>query len=602
MRFSLKQTQAIILAGIATSLIVFAPRLWDPSVFPKFIAATLIVLLLLPQTIQELIKLSHDHREIYFVSVAATVLFILGIFSALFSNRIFTALFGVSSRYNGLLGFHICLFFVFIGLTSYSADFIKRFHIVLAAVTTFELVLGIFQKYGFVLYQAKNPYSPIVGTFGNPNFFSAFLGFGTVSCIYLLVTTKNALMKLTISVQILVLILVLLWSQSIQGVFMIGISVFFLLTKFLFTKISRALVTLWIVISGIGAVVVALGLANLGPLARLLFQESTLFRLDYWRIAAKMILDRPLLGVGPDQFQAGYIALRDASTVRRETDIAADSAHNMYLQLGATYGVIYMSIFIAIILYILYRALREKSLDSQGRFNLNSLSISAMWIGFLLQASIALDTVSSLVPGFLLGGLVIGRFFKEQHSPLTRKVGKESSTDRRFRKIILIPVSILISTLAIVPQFNQLLFISKVRDSFSAPGSQLNAKDIKHEMRLSTFLGFGDPYLWSRITAYRYGAGDLSTTKYLLDDLITKFPDYPTFYDYQAQYWANQNDFAKALTYRKQLLDIDKVNVINIGEILTLTKKMNRRDLFDYYLTIGKSINSNFFANVEQSW
>jgi hypothetical protein len=225
-----------------------------------------------------------------------------------------------------------------------------------------------------------------------------------------------------------------------------------------------------------------------------------------------------------------------------------------------------------------------------------------MWIGFLLQASIALDTVSSLVPGFLLGGLVIGRFFKEQHSPLTRKVGKESSTDRRFRKIILIPVSILISTLAIVPQFNQLLFISKVRDSFSAPGSQLNAKDIKHEMRLSTFLGFGDPYLWSRITAYRYGAGDLSTTKYLLDDLITKFPDYPTFYDYQAQYWANQNDFAKALTYRKQLLDIDKVNVINIGEILTLTKKMNRRDLFDYYLTIGKSINSNFFANVEQSW
>ena len=592
--------ETYLLCGLALLFLIYIPRLWDPSVYPKFFIATTLAFSLLPITLKRIRSLLSSNREIQIIVTLYSLLLVFGFVSSLISDDFFTAFFGLASRYNGFIGFHLALFFLLIGMTLGNSDVSRKFLWILSSLALFESLVGIAQKNGFILIVAKNLYSPIIGTFGNPNFLSAFLGFGSISSLFLLVASKSKILKLYLGVNLILSISVMYMSESIQGLFMFALGMAFLLTKYLQAMKSKIPLVLWLLSFAVSTYFVILGLLNRGIFATFLYQDSTFYRFDYWRAALRMIAAEPFFGVGPDQFPYSYIIYRDSKSMERDTNIVSDSAHNMYLQVGATYGLLYSLIFLMIVVMVLWKAIKHLPRTAAGTLDLEQMAIGSLWLAFIVQAAISVDTVSALVPGFLSGGLVMANYLKSQ-SFENVKMKKIPATLGRANPI-LVCISLATGFLTLMPMYNQLTFVSKVRDFYSAPGTSLSADEINRGLRLATFIGDGDRYLWSRITAFRYSAQDKVTTSRLLNQLSNTFPKYPTIADYQAQFAVNENQFETALQFRQQILAMDPVNVVNIRELIIISKKLQNRSLYDQYVNLGKSINNSYFSNPDLNW
>ena len=446
-----------LLGGIALIFLAYIPRLWDPSVFPKFVVATLLACSLLPLTLKTLRASIAVDNTIKSLVVATGLLLIIGFISTLVSDDHFTALFGLASRYNGFIGFHIALSFIFIGRAVGSKDLTRRFLWLLSLTALFESIIGLAQKNGYVLIVAKNLYSPIIGTFGNPNFFSAFLGFGSISTLYLIFASKTIVIRFSLLLNLSLCLLVMYWSESIQGLFMFALGSIILITKVIQSGAKKSYLIIWASFIIFSTYFVVIGLLNRGPLKVFLFQESTFYRFDYWRAAIRMIKTHLLLGVGPDQYQYSYITYRDAKSVARETNVVTDSAHNMYLQLGATYGTIYLVSFLLIILLLSWIALKAIPRTMLGTLDYEESALSALWLAFVLQASISVDTISALVPGFLSGGLLIAK--ESIDKTLGQARAKRESLKIAKVKFKYVTLSTLIGIATLLPMGNQLGFV-----------------------------------------------------------------------------------------------------------------------------------------------
>lgn len=591
-----------LLFTLALTPLVYSPRFWDPSVFPKVAFFTLMVFALIPFIANSIQKQSRENRNTKIISWILLFLLLLGLILTLLSQDLYAGFFGVTTRNNGFFGFHTCLCMILAGIAVHRKTFIRKLLWIISCVGLIETLIAIAQKQGFVLIIAKNPYSPLIGTFGNPNYLSAYLGFSTLALLLLAIMEMRIWVRSLLIFNIVLSLLVLFWSQSVQGLFMFAIGSAFLFTKWISSIASRAVNGIWRLLLTLVSIMTVFGLVDKGPLRRLLFQDSTFYRLDYWRAAIRMMVSKPLLGVGPDQYQHAYITYRDARSVTRETNIVSDSAHNMYLQVGATYGLAYLTLFLVLVIYLTLVGLRLPTKSHSGAWNWNSLSVVTLWIAFLFQAAISVDTVSALSLGFLSGGLVIRSNLIDGN---TKAEGKKSKTPNVLPTKIQLPVllvSIFLAILILFPPFTFLKYLSFIRDSYSAPGTKISLTEINNDLRFSASIGHGDRYLWSRIATFRYGAGDVKETSKLLNQLELYFPNYPTIKDYQAQLAANENRLQDALRYRQAILEIDPMNILNLKEAILLTKKLQLINLYDEYMAKGKRINLDFFSSPDLKW
>lgn len=596
-----KGFERLLLLTIGLSPLVYSPRFWDPSVFPKMAFVTISIFIFIPFLVQSITRRWKSDIRIKSISLLFISLFGLGIISTILSNDLYAALFGVTSRNNGFLGFHTNLLFLLVGISLTQKNVVTKLLWVISGVGLIETLIAAAQKHGFILIIAKNPYSPLIGTFGNPNYLSAYLGFSTLALLLLIFIEKRTWLRILLTVNLGCSLLIILWSQSIQGLFMFGIGSAFLLTKWINTRFSKKLTLLWgLILFGI-SVTSIYGLLNKGPLKSFLFQDSTFYRLDYWRAAIRMIIAHPFFGVGPDQYQHAYIFYRDASSVARESNIISDSAHNMYLQIGSTYGIIYFAVFIIAIIYTTILGFRAPSKNSDGKWNMDGLSVVAIWIAFLFQAAISVDTVSALSVGFLFGGLIFITAKREDLQLTNAPKAKKSSSQIRVRFPTVV-LSGAVGVLTLLAPYTSLHYLSYIRDKYSAPGTQISLSEINHGLGFPSIFGHGDRYLWSRVATFRYGSGDVPGTQALLDQLESFFPNYPTIKDYQAQLAANDNRFESALKYRQEIFSIDHFNIPNLKELILLSKKLNRRDLYNQYIRTGKTINLSFFSSPDLAW
>ena len=239
----------------------------------------------------------------------------------------------------------------------YRKSFVIQLLWLLSILTFTQNILGLNQDSGFQLISAKNLYSPIIGSFGNPNYLSAFLGFGSIASLFLLKIVRSGPYRIFLSINILLSLYLILRSQSIQGLFMFGLGLAVLILYLTVNK-GRVFLAAYLTVLLSLRPVVIIGLLGGGPLAVLLYQESTFLRFDYWRIALNMIRENPFFGVGPDQFGYACITYRDALSVSRENNIVVDSAHNMLLQVASTYGLLYASVFFSLLSTVVFIGLK----------------------------------------------------------------------------------------------------------------------------------------------------------------------------------------------------------------------------------------------------
>jgi O-antigen ligase len=123
-------------------------------------------------------------------------------------------------------------------------------------------------------------------------------------------------------------------------------------------------------------------------------------RYDAWRAAAQLIADRPLLGVGPGNFQFHYLS----ESGRPPGSFSLAVAHNAYLDVGAELGVAAMLLFLLYLGISLHRALVLTRTRAGPPGYAQALAVSlvvACACAFFLSEQYFL-------PFWLVGGLITG--------------------------------------------------------------------------------------------------------------------------------------------------------------------------------------------------
>jgi O-antigen ligase len=285
----------------------------------------------------------------------------------------------------------------------------------IAIIRVFYLLLGcgfVLIIYGFIQAAGYEPFpyvnvyeSGVFGTFGNPNFQSAFLGMISVLLIpYILVSNLRVIYRVFGGVLLVGSLYGIELTNSIQGFFnfIIGIAVM----TFLYFKLKNRKVvsTLILGMTVLGVASVAAAFFKVGPLAELIYKGSMAARVFYWETAFRIALDKPFFGVGLDKYGDWLRNYRTASEA--QTNLTADSSHSVYFDIlsggGFPLFIIYLGITSLTILAIFRTAKRLESV------NILYISLVGLWVSHQAQSLISIGHIGVAVWGWVFSGLIIG--------------------------------------------------------------------------------------------------------------------------------------------------------------------------------------------------
>ena len=128
-----------------------------------------------------------------------------------------------------------------------------------------------------------------------------------------------------------------------------------------------------------------------GPLGQTFYQQSNIFRVDYWAAAVKMIKISPIFGLGFDSFDDWYTRVRGFISAYRTGPIrTSNSAHNIFLDLGVNGGLLLLATYLVIVFLSLAHSIKKIKEDRQNsEIDWLFLAFLAAWISYLAQALIS---------------------------------------------------------------------------------------------------------------------------------------------------------------------------------------------------------------------
>ena len=159
-----------ISAGIASLVTLwFQTKTQDPFNVPKFS----LLILLAPFTLYVL-SISSNKKEATIqtrVTLVALGVFLTAfLLASVLSGNIYQSMVGLYQRNLGFLTYlNFALLFICVCFSLNHKNF-NKFLIMFVSTGSIETMYGLVQHLGADPFNWKNPYSPILGTFGNPNF------------------------------------------------------------------------------------------------------------------------------------------------------------------------------------------------------------------------------------------------------------------------------------------------------------------------------------------------------------------------------------------------------------------------------------------------
>jgi O-antigen ligase len=227
---------------IATTLF-FHSTLTDPFNSPKM----WIVLLLAAWMSGYMISfrsLIFLNRPIKIYSLLLLTFALSIVVATIFTDFKYVGIFGETQRRNGLATY---LALAIIGLTA--SIFIRMFNVRRLYFATF-VIGSIFAVYAFMQTTGRdfvswnNPYNSIIGTVGNPNFAAAVMSvMGVIVFSLIFVKGINLLFRISAAAFSIVLMLLIIQSDSRQGIlsFLIGAGLFIIVLLFSKNKIRKTM-------------------------------------------------------------------------------------------------------------------------------------------------------------------------------------------------------------------------------------------------------------------------------------------------------------------------------------------------------------------------
>lgn len=340
-------------------------------------------------------------------------------------GEILQQLFGTTGRNTGFITYLAFSILFVVAMVASSSVFLNRFLIAALVVGTASLGYGVVQALGGDPFDWVNPYSPVFGFLGNPNFQSSLLGIlGSIVFTQLLSGSVKNQIKGTYLVYLLVTVYVIRETASQQGFLVLLIGSAISLGVFVYGK-SRPLGYSYLGLATVGFVAVLVGTLNKGPLASLLYKDSVTYRGDYWRAGWKMTVDNPLFGVGLDSYGDWYRRSRTIeATLRRGPEVTSNAAHNVFLDISAYGGFPLLLVYLALMVLVVISAVKVLK-RSQG-FKPGFVGLVGGWVAFQAQSIISINQIGLALWGWVLSGLVIGYEIntREDVSTLEKKIGR----------------------------------------------------------------------------------------------------------------------------------------------------------------------------------
>ena len=511
--------QSALWATLTTTLVVNPWGNFDPISVVKMTALTTFAFMSLGMLVYGRNKLLEN--------VDRKLLFCLSAFIAcMFSTLLFSKaplpqqIWGIFGRNTGILSY-FSLAIIFLTATIINQiSFYNRtvtFLIATAVPMTLYCIIQILGKdpIGWSMKQT-------FGTLGNINFLSAFMGLVIVACIALAIDSKITVFKRCL---LLILALVDLYivktTGSIQGIMMsaAGVSLigFYWLGKF---HKNKGLRISYVSLALIAAIVGGLGLANKGPLSRILFQESNVLRTDYWHAGWQMTTDHPLFGVGMDSYGDWYREARGLiSTLRGSPDRTANTAHNIFLDISSNGGLPLLIAYLCLLFFAL-RAIMRMLKRQNRNYDATFIALSSVWFAYQIQALVSINQLGVGVWGWLYSGAVVGyeKMNSDSSSQPKGRNSKEAKTQFKGK-----PLPTLASISAITGAAVGLLLAFPALNADSRFFNSLRSGNVQKLVDISDLPGITAFHL-GRIIERSMSVSDLNSARLIDEQLISKFP------------------------------------------------------------------------------
>jgi len=457
-----KTLARLIYIGVPlTSVFILTGTVSDPVNVTKLVVATIIAFAVLA------IVLSSGLNSIWKVSklfiFAAALLLATMLSASIASESAFvTNLYGISGRNTGLLAYFS---FLSIALGAALLNEKKSFErlvvgLLVAGAANVIYCLWAWQVGDFISW--NNPFGTILGTFGNPNFISSFLGiFISATTSYLILARNKIMIKVFAALFILIAFLEVLHTHSIQGVVVTGIGLAY--NGFLFVR-SKTKTNLWsfsyLVAATFTGVLAVAGMLQIGPLTKFLYKTSVSLRGEYWQAGINMGQSHPLTGIGMDGYGNLYRQARDASAlILPGVTVITNAAHNVVVDFFAYGG---YPLLIAYLFFLFFGVKSIVAVILRSRdFNPVFAALSVSWLCYQAQSIISINQIGLAIWGWVLTGALVGYEYSTRASlkadkepARTGKSPAQSNRQSNFSPTLIAGLGAVIGALIAIPPYN----------------------------------------------------------------------------------------------------------------------------------------------------
>ena len=408
-----KKIAALIYIGAPfTSILVVTNIVTDPVNVTKLLSTGIIACAIAALLIFKTnVKFWQQSRAI---SLSFGFFLLAGLWAVLNSDSpLQQNIYGTFGRNTGLLAY-VAMGIIALGASALTKmESLKRIMFGFGAAGIINIV------YCFIAWQFddpinwSNPYGAILGTFGNPNFISSFLGMVILALLaFALQPGIKIWQRLTLAFLAGVALAEIISSNSIQGLVVTAFGlVLVTLYKIRSLKIENkslrlSLVTSYLTIVAIGGITALLGALQKGPLAQYIYKPSVSLRGEYWSAGINMALEKPFTGVGMDTYGDWYRRARDAQAlIVPGPNTVTNAAHSVPIDFLSYGG---FPLFIAYLTFISVGAVAlVRVFVRQKEFDWVFVSISGIWLAYHLQSVISINQIGLAIWGWLLTGALV---------------------------------------------------------------------------------------------------------------------------------------------------------------------------------------------------
>jgi O-antigen ligase len=397
----------LVFALVLTTLIVTPFYSYDPINIPKLVSISTFGFIAFGLLCFHWNKL-RDKRYRSVLVISVSFVFWITLSVILSDNTAEEALFGVTGRNTGLTTYFSLILAMMLAVFISSSNFNEKLNKALLTCGLVSILYGLVQFVGLDPFNWINPYSPVFGFFGNPNFQSAFVGISATQLIvYFLKNLYSINVKIISFFFILLSLFVVHHTESTQGyiVYLLGTSTilyFWIKAHDKYSKFNLFFLTTLL----IGMILILSDILQKSPWKPKLYEPSISLRGDYWRAGWNISKENPFFGIGLDGFRDNYRQNRDFVAAHRNPTEMVDSAHNLFLDISSSGGFPLLILYICLIILVLSSIL--KVIKRSADFDLVFIGIVGAWIAYQVQSVISINQIGLAIWGWVLSGAIIG--------------------------------------------------------------------------------------------------------------------------------------------------------------------------------------------------